>query len=127
MAINRPQVLNVVAERAITRGFHYGTTAMVDRHTARPHHCVQKRKKQWEETMSILKLVKRGLTVVACASLLGGFWRASRRSEQNQCDPAVDRGSRLSRKGRAADVAAASVHGQQRRRHQRTAAYVRLQ
>src|SRR5450759_2060006 len=72
-AINRPQVLDGVAERAITRGFHYGTAAMVDRHTARPHHCVQKRKKQWEETMPILKPVKRGLAVVACASLLGVF------------------------------------------------------
>ena len=46
---------------------------MVDRLTARPHHRVQKRKKQWEATMSILKPVKRGLAVVACASLLGVF------------------------------------------------------
>src|ERR1039458_10352248 len=46
---------------------------MVDRHTARPHHRVQKCKKQWEETMSILKPVKCSLAVVACASLLGVF------------------------------------------------------
>jgi branched-chain amino acid transport system substrate-binding protein len=46
---------------------------MVDRHTARPHYRVQERKKQWEETMSILKSVKCSLAVVACASLLGVF------------------------------------------------------
>ena len=43
MAINRSQVFDGVTEQAITPGFHYGTAAMVDRHTGRPHHCVQKR------------------------------------------------------------------------------------
>jgi branched-chain amino acid transport system substrate-binding protein len=46
---------------------------MVDRHTGRLRQGVQKRKKQWEETMSILNPVKRGLAILACTSLLGVF------------------------------------------------------
>ena len=46
---------------------------MVDRHTGRLRQGVQKRKKPWEETMSVLNSVKRGLAILACTSLLGVF------------------------------------------------------